>query len=48
MTSFNFEDSEIKMNYAKAKIVISSAIGLVYAMGAGLVYLISNSNSGAS
>ena len=41
MASFNFEDTETKMNFAKAKLVISSVAGFLYAIVAGFMYLIS-------
>ena len=45
MTSMNFEDSDIKMNYAKAKFALAAVVGVVYCLIEGIVLLVSSGST---
>lgn len=39
LTSFNFEENDVKMNYAKAKFIFSATMGILYAFLESLLFL---------
>lgn len=44
MTSFNFEDNDIKINFAKAKFIFSVVMGTLYGLLEAILYFFRPAN----
>ena len=36
----NFDDNEVKLNYAKTKLILSVAVGILFALGSEIVVIV--------